>query len=183
MARARVRYALLLGFAAVPLVDVGEIKPGPLGVGITLFGIHALISLVAYRRERFWPRDVLTTALWLGCFLASGVFVTTLAVLRLRPPVTPDGHRVMAIGQALAGLVVGGAAGLAVAVLGSLRVPPGLVPPWSLVVTVSVAVPWKLAGGVYVMVCRAALRLFRVPLNVRVVAGVLLAPAVNFTAG
>jgi hypothetical protein len=123
MARARVRYALLLGFAAVPLVDVGEIKPGPLGVGITLFGIHALISLVAYRRERFWPRDVLTTALWLGCFLASGVFVTTLAVLRLRPPVTPDGHRVMAIGQALAGLVVGGAAGLAVAVLGSLRHP------------------------------------------------------------
>jgi hypothetical protein len=121
--RARLRYLLLLGVAAVPLADVGEIKPGPLGIAIGVFGLHALLSLVTWRRERFLPRDVLTAVLWVGCFVAAGVFLATLAALRVWPPVTPDGHRVMAIGQALVGLVGGGAAGVAVATLGSLRHP------------------------------------------------------------
>jgi hypothetical protein len=117
----RVRYALLLAIAAVPLVDVGEIKPGPLTAAIVLFAVHALLSLVTRSFERFWPRDVLSAALWLGCFVVAGVFVVSLLALRIAPPVTPDGHRVMAIGQAIVGIVAGGALGVGVAVFGSLR--------------------------------------------------------------
>src|SRR5262245_35404442 len=69
-----------------------------------------------------------------------------------------------------------------VVIWGTLVAPPGPVKPWSLVVTVSFACPWKLAGGVYSTVCRAALRLASVPLKVRVAAAVLLAPAVKVTA-
>jgi hypothetical protein len=117
----RLRYALLLVIAAIPLLDVGEVKPAPLAVAIALFAVHGLLSLVTRSFERFWPRDVLSVALWLGCFVVAGVFVVTLVALRLAPPVTPDGHRVMAIGQTLVGIVAGGALGAGVAVFGSLR--------------------------------------------------------------
>ena len=117
----RVRYALLLVIAAVPLLDVREIKPAPLAVAIVLFAVHGLLSLVTRSFERFWPRDVLSAALWLGCFVVAGIFVVTLLALRLKPPVLPDGHRVMAIGQMMVGIVVGGALGTGVAVFGSLR--------------------------------------------------------------
>ena len=117
----RVRYALLLVIAAVPLLDVREIKPAPLAVAIVLFAVHGLLSLFTRPFERFWPRDVLSAALWLGCFVVAGVFVVTLLALHVAPPVTPDGHHVMAIGQVMVGLVVGGALGAGVAVFGSLR--------------------------------------------------------------
>jgi hypothetical protein len=118
---ARVRYALLLAVAAVPLVDVGEIKPGPRAFAALVFVVHALLSIVTRGRERFGPRDLLTATLWCACFVVSGMFCLTLLALRLWPPVTPDGHRVMAIGQGLVGVVVGGGLGAAVAILGSLR--------------------------------------------------------------
>jgi hypothetical protein len=118
---ARLRYALLLVIAAVPLVDVGEIKPAPVTVAIALFAVHGGLSLLTRPFERFWPRDVLSAALWLGCFVVAGIFVVTLLALHLAPPVTSDGHRVMAIGQLAVGIVAGGALGVAVAVFGSLR--------------------------------------------------------------
>lgn len=118
---ARLRYALLLVIAAIPLLGVGEVKPAPLAVAIALFAVHGLLSLVTRTFERFWPRDVLSAALWLGCFVVAGVFVVTLLALHLAPPVTLDGHQVMAIGQALVGIVAGGALGAGVAVFGSLR--------------------------------------------------------------
>jgi hypothetical protein len=118
---ARLRYALLLVIAAIPLLAVGDVKPAPLAIAIALFAVHGLLSLVSRSLERFWPRDVLSTALWLGCFVVAGVFVVTLVALRLAPPVTPGGHRVMAIGQTLVGIVAGGALGVGVAVFGSLR--------------------------------------------------------------
>ena len=117
----RLRYALLLAIAAVPLLDVGEVKPAPLAVAMVLFAVHWLLSLLTRRFERFWPRDVLSAALWLGCFVVAGVFVVTFLALRLAPPVTRDGHPVMAIGQTIVGLAAGGALGAGVAVFGSLR--------------------------------------------------------------
>jgi len=117
----RLRYALLLVIAAIPLLDVREVKPAPIAVAIALFAVHGLLSLVTRSFERFWPRDVLSAALWLGCFVVAGIFMVTLLALRLAPPVTPGGHRVMAIGQALVGIVGGGAFGAGVAVFGSLR--------------------------------------------------------------
>ena len=107
--------------AAVPLVDIGELKAAPLAVAIVLFAAHGFLSLVTRSHERFWPRDILSAALWLGCFVLTGIFVVTLLALRLAPPVTTDGHRVMAIGQAIFGIVAGSALGVGVAVLGSLR--------------------------------------------------------------
>jgi len=117
----RLRYTLLFAIAAIPLVDIGELKPTPLAVASVLFVAHGILSLVTRSFERFWPRDVLSAALWLGCFVVAGIFVVTLLALRLAPPVTPDGHRVMAIGQALLGIVAGGSFGAGVAVFGSLR--------------------------------------------------------------
>jgi hypothetical protein len=117
----RFRYALLLAVAAVPVADVREIKPGPLAVAMFVFLVHGLLSLVTRRRARFWPRDFLSAALWCACFVVAGIFYLTLLALHLWPPVTADGHRVMAIGQALVGMVVGGSLGAAVAVFGSLR--------------------------------------------------------------
>jgi len=117
----RLRYALLLVIAAIPLLDVGEVKPAPLAVAIALFALHGLLSLVTRSFERFWPRDVLSAVLWLGCFVVAGIFAVTLVALHLAPPVTPDGHHVMAIGQAVVGIVAGGALGAGVAVFGSLR--------------------------------------------------------------
>jgi len=117
----RLRYALLLTIAVVPLVDVGELKLAPLSVAIVLFAVHGLLSLVTRSFERFWPRDVLSAALWLGCFVVAGIFVVTLLALRLAPPLTPDGHRLMPIGQAIVGIVAGGTLGAGVAVFGSLR--------------------------------------------------------------
>jgi len=117
----RLRYTLLFAIAAIPLVDIGELKPTPLAVASVLFVAHGILSLVTRSFERFWPRDVLSAALWLGCFVVSGIFVVTLLALHVSPPVTPDGHRVMAIGQTLVGLVGGSALGAGLAVLGSLR--------------------------------------------------------------
>ena len=118
---ARLRYAVLLLIAAVPLIEIGEVKPAPLAVAMALFAVHGLLSFVTRSFERFWPRDVLSAGLWLGCFVVAGIFVVTLLALRLAPPVMPDGHRVMAIGQVLVGIVAGGAVGAGVAVFGSLR--------------------------------------------------------------
>jgi len=72
-----VRYALLLAIAAVPLVDVGEVKPAPLAVVIVLFAVHGVLSLLTRPLQRFWPREILSAALWLGCFVVAGVFVVT----------------------------------------------------------------------------------------------------------
>jgi hypothetical protein len=115
------RYGLLLAIAAIPLVDIGEIKPAPLAVAIVLFAMHGLLSLVTRSLERFWPRELLSAALWLGCFVVAGIFVVTRLALGLAPPVTSDGHPVMAIGQTTVGIVAGGALGLGAAVFGSLR--------------------------------------------------------------
>ena len=117
----RLRYALLLAIAAIPLVDIGELKPTPLAVASVLFVAHGILSLVTRSFERFWPRDLLSAALWLGCFVVAGIFVVTLLALHLAPPITSDGHRVMAIGQLAVGIVAGGALGAGVAVFGSLR--------------------------------------------------------------
>ena len=118
---ARLRYALLLVIAATPLLDAGAVKPTPLAVAIALFAVHGLLSLITRSFERFWPRDILSAALWLGVFVVAGIFVVTLLALHLAPPVTADGHHVMAIGQVLVGIVAGGALGAGVAVFGSLR--------------------------------------------------------------
>lgn len=118
---ARLRYALLLVIAAIPLLDVGAVKPAPLAIAIALFAAHGLLSLVTRSFARFWPRDVLSAALWLGCFVVAGVYVVTRLALRLAPPVTRDGHQLMAIGQVFIGIVAGGALGAGVAVFGSLR--------------------------------------------------------------
>ena len=53
--------------------------------------------------------------------MVAGVFVVTLLALHLAPPVTSDGHRLMAIGQVFVGSVAGSALGAGVAVFGSLR--------------------------------------------------------------
>jgi len=116
----RLRYALLLAIAAIPLVDVGAIHPEPVAVAIGLFAVHGLLSLVTRSFERFWPRDLLSAALWLGCFVVAGIFVVTQLALRLAPPLS-GGHRVMAIGQMMVGIVAGGPLGAGVAVFGSLR--------------------------------------------------------------
>jgi hypothetical protein len=65
----RLRYALLFVIAAIPLVAVGDIRPAPLAVAIVLFVAHGLLSLFTPSFDRFWPRDVLSAALWLGCFV------------------------------------------------------------------------------------------------------------------
>jgi len=96
-------------------------QAGAAVVAIVLFVAHGLLSLVTRSFDRFWPRDVLSAALWLGCFVVAGVFVVTLLALHLKPPVTPDGHRLMPIGQMMVGIVAGGALGTGVAVFGSLR--------------------------------------------------------------
>lgn len=115
------RYALLFIMAAAPLWMVGEVKPAPRALLAALFVVHALLSAGARREERSWPRDALTALLWIGCFVASGMFLCTSFALRVWPPVTSDGHHVMPIGQALVGIVAGGVAGLVVAARGSLR--------------------------------------------------------------
>src|SRR4029077_15921904 len=85
----RLRYALLLAIAAIPLLDVGEVKPAPLAIAIALFAVHGLLSLVTRSAERFWPRDVLSAALWLGCFVGDGTFLGVLLPLPPAPPGEP----------------------------------------------------------------------------------------------
>jgi hypothetical protein len=118
-----VRYALLFVLAAAPLLVAGEVKPAPRAFVAALFVLHALLSARARRSQRSWPRDALTVLLRIGCLVASGMFLCTSFALRVSPPVTPDGHPVMPIGQALVGMLVGGVAGLVVATRGSLRHP------------------------------------------------------------
>jgi len=119
--RSGLRYPLLLVAAAAPLFDVGALKAGPGAFVAGLFVAHALLSVGTRRSERCWPRDALTTLLWLGWFVASGIYLCTWLALRAWPPVTSDGHPVMPLGQLFIGLVAGGIAGIAVATRGSLR--------------------------------------------------------------
>jgi hypothetical protein len=119
--RSGFRYALLFVAAAVPALGIGEVKPAPRAFVAALFVAHALLSAGTRRAERSWPRDGLTAVLWIGCFVVSGIYLCTWLALRAWPPVTPDGHRVMPLGQAFIGIVAGGIAGIVVATRGSLR--------------------------------------------------------------
>ncbi len=120
-ARSGLRYALLLVAAAVPALEIGALKPAPRVFVAALFVAHALLSAGTRGSDRSWPRDGLTVLLWSGCFVASGISLCTWLALCAWPPVTPDGHRVMPLGQAFVGIVAGSIAGLVLALRGSLR--------------------------------------------------------------
>ena len=120
-ARSGLRYALLFIVAAAPVFGIGALKPAPRAFVAALFVAHALLSAGTRRTERSLPRDSLTVLLWLGCFVASGIYLCTSLALYAWPPVTPDGHRVMPLGQVFIGIVAGGIAGIIVATWGSLR--------------------------------------------------------------
>lgn len=115
------RYALLFVAAAAPVWEIGALKPAPRALVAALFVAHALLSAGTRHSDRSWPRDALTVLLWLGCFVVSGIYLCTSLALRAWPPVTPDGHRVMPLGQVFIGIVAGGIAGIIVATWGSLR--------------------------------------------------------------
>jgi hypothetical protein len=117
---ARLCYVLLLVIAGAPLVGVGYVKPAPLAFAAALFLAHTCLSFATRRRERSWPRDVLTVVLWLGCFGVSGIYLFTSFAIRMWPPLTSDGHPLMPTGQLFFGIAVGGAFGTAVAFFGSL---------------------------------------------------------------
>ena len=119
--RPGLRYALLFLAAAAPVLDIGALKPAPRAFVMALFVGHALLSAATRRADRYWARDSLTAVLWIGCFVASGIYLCTSLALWAWPPVTADGHPVMAIGQAFIGIVAGGIAGVVVATRGSLR--------------------------------------------------------------
>jgi len=107
----RSRYAVLFVIAAAPLVGVGGVKPAPLVLAASLFALHGLVSFVSRRLDRSTVRDALSALLLFGCFEASAMFLLTSLALVIAPPVTPDGHPVMAVGQAFVGLVGGGTVG------------------------------------------------------------------------
>jgi hypothetical protein len=109
--KTRVRYALLFLLAAAPLVGVGSIKLAPILLAASLFVVHGIASLALRRHERSTPRDILSAALLFGCFEVSAMFLLTSLALSIAPPVTPDGHPVMPIGQAFVGLAGGGVVG------------------------------------------------------------------------
>jgi hypothetical protein len=119
--KTRLRYLALFAFAFAPLLGVGQVKPLPLTLIAGVFLIHAALAFGTRRRERFLPRDILSALLLLGCFEASGIFIVTSLAMRVAPPVTPDGHPVMAIGQAVTGIVLGGALGALVSFFAALR--------------------------------------------------------------
>ncbi len=119
--RSGLRYTLLFVAAAAPLFRIGALKPGPRAFVAGLFVVHALLSAGTRRAERCWPRDALTALLWIGWFVASGIYLCTSLALRAWPAVTSDGHPVMPIGQLFIGIVAGGIAGMVVATRGSLR--------------------------------------------------------------
>ena len=119
--RPGLRYPLLFIVAAAPLWEIGALKPEPRALAAALFLVHALLSAGTRRSDRSWPRDVLTVLLWLGCFVVSGIYLCTSLALHAWPPMTPDGHRVMPLGQLFIGIVAGGIAGIVVAIWGSLR--------------------------------------------------------------
>ena len=119
--RSGFRYALLFVAAAVPILSIGDVKPAPRALVAALFVAHALLSAGTRHAERSGLRDGLTAVLWIGCFVASGIYLCTWLALHVWPPVTPDGHRVMPLGQAFIGIVAGGIAGLVVATRGSVR--------------------------------------------------------------
>ncbi len=119
--RPGLRYALLFVAAAAPVWDIAALKPAPRAFVAALFLAHALLSAGTRHSDRSWPRDALTVLLWLGCFVASGIYLCTWLALHLWPPLTPDGHRVMPLGQVFIGIVAGGIAGIIVATWGSLR--------------------------------------------------------------
>jgi hypothetical protein len=120
-ARSGLRYALLFIVAAAPVFGIGALKPAPRAFAAALFVAHALLSAGTRRSERSLPRDAFTALLWLGCFVVSGIYLCTSLALYAWPPLTPDGHRVMPLGQVFIGLVAGGIAGIVVATWGSLR--------------------------------------------------------------
>jgi hypothetical protein len=119
--RSRLRYALLFVAAAAPALEIGALKPAPRTFLAALFVAHALLSAGTRHSDRSWPRDGLTVLLWIGCFVASGISLCTWLALCAWPPVTPDGHRVMPLGQVFVGIVSGGILGLVIATRGSLR--------------------------------------------------------------
>ncbi|MEO7034664.1 MAG: DUF3592 domain-containing protein [Polyangiaceae bacterium] len=119
--KTRLRYFALFAFAIVPLLEVGEVKPLPLSLIAGVFLIQATLAFGTRRREHSLPRDILSALLLFGCFEASGIFVVTSLAMRVAPPVTPDGHHVMALGQALTGIVMGGALGALVSFFAALR--------------------------------------------------------------
>lgn len=119
--KTRLRYFALFVFASVPLLAVGDVKPVPLSLIAGVFLIHAALAFYRRRRERSLPRDMLSALLLVGCFETSGIFIVTSLAMRIAPPVTPDGHRVMAIGQALTGIVLGGALGALISFFVALR--------------------------------------------------------------
>src|SRR3954467_5710734 len=75
--RPGLRYALLFLAAAAPVLDIGALKPAPRAFLVALFVGHALLSAGARRVDRFWARDGLTALLWVGCFVASGIYLCT----------------------------------------------------------------------------------------------------------
>lgn len=119
--RSGLRYALLFIVSAAPVIGIGALKPAPRAFAAALFVAHALLSAGTRRSERSLPRDGLSGLLWLGCFVASGIYLCTSLALCAWPPVTPDGHRVMPLGQLFMGVVAGGITGIVVATWGSLR--------------------------------------------------------------
>ena len=119
--RPGLRYALLFLAAAAPVLDIGALKPAPRAFLVALFVGHALLSAATRRADRYWARDSLTAVLWIGCFVASAIYLCTSLALWAWPPVTADGHPVMAIGQVFIGIVAGSIAGIVVAVRGGLR--------------------------------------------------------------
>jgi hypothetical protein len=103
----RLRYALLFVIASVPLIGVGSIKPAPLVLAACLFALHGVVMLVSRRQERSTLRDILSALLLFGCFEVSAMFLLTSLAMVVAPPVTPDGHHVMPVGQAFVGLAGG----------------------------------------------------------------------------
>jgi hypothetical protein len=97
----------------VPFIEVGHVKPAPLVLAASIFAAHGILSLVTRTKERSVPRDVLSALLLLGCFTVSAMFLLTTLAMVVAPPVTPDGHHVMPLGQVFIGLVCGGVVGVA----------------------------------------------------------------------
>jgi uncharacterized membrane protein YeaQ/YmgE (transglycosylase-associated protein family) len=110
---ARLRYLLLFAVAAAPLAIVTEIKPGPLVLLGGLFASYAAASLATRGSAPAPVRDVLAAGLLAVLLLLGSAFVLVAFASWVAPPVTSDGHPVMAIGQTFLGSAGGVVAGAA----------------------------------------------------------------------